>query len=154
MRSKIYSFTLLLLIAAAGQVRAQNSLISGLMQTSLSKIKMSSQAGRVIERTFTDIFFKDDSTGNNCLFFHKFSSNNTYRINAFASSGDVSNINVGVYLRDSNNKWTKVVASTTTGYDVSIQFSPQSSGFYFLFLKGTLRTNINSALFDVIIERE
>ena len=152
--SHISSFVLLIMMATAGTVRAQTSTISDMMQTSLNKIRSSSQAGRVVERTFSDMFFREDTTGNNCLFFHRFSSSNNYRINAFALSGNVSNIDVGVYRKDNNNKWNKITGNTTSGYDVSLRFSPPFTGSYAVFIRGTLRTNINNALFNLIIERE
>lgn len=143
------------LVAATGSAGAQNNAVSAMMQTSLSKIKMSSQAGGVIEQTFADIIFRQDSSGTNNIFFHHFSSGNTYRINAFAPSDQISELTVSaLYKRSSNDKWTMVATNNTSGADVSFRFTPQITGSYAIFVKGTLQTNINNAMFNLIIERD
>jgi hypothetical protein len=125
-----------------------------MMETSITKIKTSSQAGRVIERTFSDIIFKDDSTATNCWFYHHMSSSNTYRLNAFAPSENVSSLNIYVYYKDDNDKWQLAASNSTAGYDISLRFNPQVSRYYAIMIKGALRANINNALFNLIIERE
>jgi hypothetical protein len=151
----VYINTLLLisLIAATGTAHAQNSTVSTMMQTSINKIKTSSQTGGVIERTFSDIIFKDDTAGTNCIFFHHFSNNNAYRINAFAPSDQISQLLVSVFYKE-NGKWSKVASSNTSGADVGLRFTPQVAGSYAIFVKGTLQTNINNSMFNLIIERD
>ena len=148
----ISALTLLFLIAATGTARAQNSTVSTMMQTSINKIKTSSQTGGVIERTFSDIIFREDTSGTNCIFFHHFSQNNAYRINAFAPSDQVTELRVSVFYKE-NGKWTKVANSNTSGADVGFRFTPQIAGSYAIFVKGTLQTNINNSMFNLIIER-
>ena len=150
----INGLLLISLMAATGIARAQSSGVSTMMQTSLDKIRTSSQAGGVIERTFSDIIFRQDTTGNNCIFFHHFSSSNAYRINAFAPADQVSQLNVSVFYKGTDNRWSKVASSNTSGTDVSFQFAPQTTGSYAVFVKGTLQPNINNAMFNLIIERD
>jgi hypothetical protein len=141
------------MVFMAGMLQAQTS-VPNMMQTSITKIKASSQEGRVIERTFSDVIFKDDSTGTNCWFYHRMSSSNTYRINAFAPGENVSAMNLYVYYKDENDKWQLATSNSNGSNDVSLRFSPQVTRFYAVMVKGTLRTNINNALFNLIIERE
>ena len=144
---------LLTVIMVSGSLHAQTR-VPNMMETSLVKIKASGQAGRVIERTFSDIIFRDDSTATNTIFSHRFSSSNNYRINAFAPSSELSAIYVYIYRKDDNGKWQKVASSTGSGNDVTIQFSPQVSGSYTFMIKGTLQSSVNNSLFNLIIERE
>jgi hypothetical protein len=144
---------LISLIAVTNIARAQNSEVSTMMQTSLNKIRNSSQTGGVIERTFSDVLFKQDTSGTNCIFFHHFSSSNAYRINGFAPSDQVSELTVAVYYKD-NGQWRRMAANTPTGADVSFRFTPRISGSYAIFVRGTLQTNINNSMFNVIIERD
>ncbi len=145
---------LISLMGVAGIARAQTSEVSTMMQTSLSKIRTSSQAGGVIERTFSDILFREDTAGTNCIFFHHFSSSNAYRINAFAPSDQVSELNVSVFYKGTNDKWSRVANNNLSGADVSFRFTPQITGSYAIYVKGTLQTNINNSMFNLIIERD
>jgi len=147
-------FLFFTMIFTAGALHAQTAAVPNMMQTSIDKIKVSSDAGRIIERTFSDIIFRNDSTSSNCWFYHRMSSSNSYRINAFAPSEGVSAINVYVYYKDDNNKWQMSASNSNTGNDVSVRFSPPVTRYYAIVVKGTLRTNINNALFNLIIERE
>jgi hypothetical protein len=147
-------FLFLTLTFTAGVLQAQTAAVPNMMQTSIDKIKVSSDAGRVIERTFSDVIFRGDSTNSNCWFYHRMSASNSYRINGFAPSEDVSALNVYVYYKDDNNKWQMIASNSNTGNDVSLRFSPTVTRFYAIVVRGTLRTNINTALFNLIIERE
>jgi hypothetical protein len=152
---KVYISTLLLisLIAATGTARAQSSAVSTMMQTSLSKIRTSSQAGGIIERTFSDIIFREDTSGTNCIFFHHFSQSNNYRIDAFAPSDQVSELRVNVFYKE-NGQWRRMASNNTSGADVGFRFTPQITGSYAITVRGTLLTNINNSMFNLIIERD
>jgi hypothetical protein len=144
---------LISIITATNIANAQTSTVTTMMQTSLNKIRTSSQTGGVIERTFSDIIFKEDTSGTNCIFFHHFSSSNAYRVNAFAPSDQVSQLTVSVFYKE-NGKWNKVASNNLSGADVSFRFTPQVAGSYAIFVKGTLQTNINNSMFNLIIERD
>jgi len=148
-----YFILLLTVIMTSASLSAQTR-VPNMMETSLTKIRSSGQAGRVIERTFSDIIFRDDSSATNTIFTHRFSSSNNYRINAFAPSSELTDIYVYIYRKDDNGKWQKVASSTSGGNDVVIRFSPQVSGSYTFLVKGTLKSGINNSLFNLIIERE
>jgi len=150
----IHAMVLLMVLPAASRVQAQNASVSDIMESTLSKLRASSDAGRITEKTYSDIFFKDDTTRRNCIFSYRFSASNTYRINAFALSEQVSNIDAVLYQKDGSGNWTVVGKNSGSGNDVNFRFTPRTSGFYSFVIRGTLRGGINNALFNLIIERE
>ncbi len=148
-------FFLLLSITMAGVSLSAQTRVPVMMETSLDKIKSSSQSGRVIERTVADIIFRDDSIHNNCNFRHRLSSSNSYRINAFSPSSEASSIYIYILYLDDKGEWQTAASNTTGGTsDVSLRFSPSVTRDYTIAIRGTLKTGINNSLFNLIIERE
>ena len=151
--TRISVLFLLAFVLATTTVSAQTSTVKDMMQLSISKIKASSDAGRVTEKTFSDVFFRNDTSKLNCIFYHRFSSSNTYRITAFGLSDKIETINVYVCHKDNGN-WNIVAKNTMTGSDINFKFIPQVGGSYGLIVKGTLKSDVNNALFNVIIDRD
>lgn len=125
-----------------------------IINTTLNKMNAIKREYRVIEKTVGDVLFQNDTSADNRVFSYGFSSSKRYHLNAFAPSQDISNIGIAIYMYDSNNKLQFVTRNETPGTDVTLSFDPQETKTYYLIVTGSLRQNIQSSFFNLIIDRD
>ena len=125
-----------------------------LMEMTSNKAKAISQLHHVIERTYSDLIYRNDSSINNRYFSHYFSESNDYALNAFAPANQISGITVSI-TQSINGKMTTVARERGVANNVKVNFSPTTSGTYYIVVSGTLSDrSVNSARFNLIIDRE
>jgi hypothetical protein len=131
-----------------------HAITTEIIQRTITKSKAIQSEYRVIEKTFGDFIFTADTIGINRLYKHFFSSSNHYRINAFASAQAVSDLDIGIYKLDADNKFQKVTSDNSYGSDVNLTFTPSESNYYYVFITGTLKSGYQAAFFNIIIDRQ
>jgi hypothetical protein len=124
------------------------------IQKSSDKIKRIEKNYGVVERTFADMIFADDSASRiNRVYKHYFSASNRYNLNAFAADEDISQMVLSV-VQVNTGGTSKVLADNTTQYaDVSLSYKPAVSGYYYVVVNGVLKDKNAGAFFNLIIER-
>ena len=146
--------SIILSVITIANVASAQTGVPYLMEMTSKKAKIISQANHVIERTYSDLIYRNDTTANNRFFSHYFSASNDYTLNAFAPYSQISGITVSI-TRSNNGKMTVVSRQSSVTNDVKFNFSPATSGTYYILVSGTLiDKNINSARFNLIIDRE
>jgi len=146
----------LVILLAAGfctRLAAQDH-TADIINMTVTKMNAIKKNYRVIEKTVGDVFFLNDTLGDNRVFSYGFSSANRYHLNAFAPGDDISALAIAVYMYDSNNKLQFVTRNEVQGADVTLNFNPAESKTYYLVVSGTLRTNIQTSFFNLIIDRD
>jgi hypothetical protein len=125
-----------------------------IINMTLNKMNAIKKNYRVIEKTVGDVLFANDTLGDNRVFSYGFSSQKRYHLNAFAPGDDITSIAVAIYMYDSNNKLQFVTRQEAQGSDVTLNFDPRDTKTYWLIVTGTLKTNIQSSFFNLIIDRD
>lgn len=125
-----------------------------IINMTLNKMNAIKKNYRVIEKTVGDVLFANDTLGDNRVFSYGFSSQKRYHLNAFAPGDDITSIAVAIYMYDTNNKLQFVTRQEAQGSDVTLSFDPHDTKTYWLIVTGTLKTNIQSSFFNLIIDRD
>jgi hypothetical protein len=125
-----------------------------IINMTLNKMNAIKKNYRVIEKTVGDVLFANDTLGDNRVFSYGFSSQKRYHLNAFAPGDDITSIAVAIYMYDTNNKLQFVTRQEAQGSDVTLNFDPRDTKTYWLIVTGTLKSNIQSSFFNLIIDRD
>ena len=125
-----------------------------IINMTLNKMNAIKKNYRVIEKTVGDVLFANDTLGDNRVFSYGFSSQKRYHLNAFAPGDDITSIAVAIYMYDANNTLQFVTRQEAQGSDVTLSFDPRDTKTYWLIVTGTLKTNIQSSFFNLIIDRD
>jgi hypothetical protein len=153
MQNKQLFLVTLLVAGCFTRLTAQDH-TADIINTTLSKMNTIKRDYRVIEKTVGDVLFQNDTSADNRIFSYGFSSSKRYHLNAFAPSTDISSIAIAIYMYDSNNKLQLVTRNETPGTDVTLNFDPRETKTYYLIVSGSLRQNIQSSFFNLIIDRD
>lgn len=153
MKNKHLFLVSLLVMGIFTRLAAQDH-TADIINMTLNKMNAIKRNYRVIEKTVGDVLFQNDTLGDNRIFSYGFSSAKRYHLNAFAPGDDISSIAIAIYMYDSNNKLQFVTRNEAQNSDVTLNFDPQESRTYYLVVTGTLRSNIQSSFFNLIIDRD
>ncbi len=143
----------MLVVGGLTRLSAQDH-TADVINMTITKMNAIKRDYRVIEKTVGDVLFPSDTAGDNRFFTYGFSSSKRYHLNAFAPNADISAISILVYAYDANNKIQLITRKDIQGSDVVLNFDPNESKTYYLFVSGTLRQNVQSSFFNLIIDRD
>lgn len=153
---KTYQFiTLMACLLFLGFKASAQDHTAEVIQKASDKIKSIERNYGVVDRTFADMIFANDSASRiNRVYKYFFSAPNRYNLNAFASDADISQMVLSV-VQVNNDNTSRVLGTNTTQYaDLSLSYKPAVSGYYYVVVNGVLKDKNTPAFFNLIIERK